>query len=261
MSLTGTPPLVLGYHSLGPIDRRHDPIHLAVTPVRFRDQVGRLLSRGYEFVPLSEFARRLRDSGPPAGLCALTFDDGTEDNATLLPPLLESLGVPATLFVCPGLLGRPYPWLSSDAGVRFMSDEELRTVSGLPFVEIGSHTFEHRDLSEATADEAYRELAGSKQALEELTGRPVESFAYPYGRYSPACPAAAERAGYVCAVTADGRGGWAPYELRRAGIASWDGRVTFALKSRGVFHAFLRSAPGRFALATRRSVARTRRSS
>jgi peptidoglycan/xylan/chitin deacetylase (PgdA/CDA1 family) len=258
MPSTGKP-LVLGYHCLGAIAREHDPIHLAVTPERFRAQVNALLGRGYEFVTLSEFARRLRATGPPAGVCALTFDDGTADNATLLPQLLEKLGVPATLFVCPGLLGRPYPWLTRQAGVRFMSEEDLRQVARLSFIEIGSHTFEHRDLSAATADEAYRELAGSKRALEDLTGRPVETFAYPYGRYSPACPAAAERAGYLCAVTADTKGGWEPYELRRAGIAAWDRRITFALKSRGVFHAVLRSPPGRLALGARRSLGRTDR--
>jgi peptidoglycan/xylan/chitin deacetylase (PgdA/CDA1 family) len=258
MPSTGRP-LVLGYHCLGAFARKDDPIHLAVTPERFGAQVKRLLGRGYEFVALSEFARRLRGFGPPAGVCSLTFDDGTADSATLLPQLLEKLGVPATIFVCPGLLGRPYPWLARRAGMRFMSEEELRKVASLPFVEIGSHTFDHRDLSDATADEAYRELAGSKRALEDLTGRPVETFAFPFGRYSPACPAAAERAGYLCAVTADGKGGWDPYELRREGIASWDGQITFALKSRGVFHAVLRSPPGRIALGARRSLARADR--
>jgi peptidoglycan/xylan/chitin deacetylase (PgdA/CDA1 family) len=249
-------PLVLGYHCLGTIAREHDPHHLVVSPERFRAQVQRLLGQGYEFVALSEFAARLRAFGPPAGVCALTFDDGTADNAVLLPRLLETLGVPATLFVCPGLLGRLYPWLAPESRVRFMSEDELRAVARLPFIEVGSHTLEHRDLSHATADEAYRELAGSKRALEDLIGAPVQTFAYPFSRYSPACPAAAERAGYTCAVAGDGKGGWRPYELRRAGIASWDRRITFALKSHGMFHSFLRSPPGRLALWTRRSLVR-----
>jgi peptidoglycan/xylan/chitin deacetylase (PgdA/CDA1 family) len=247
-------PLVLGYHCLGTIAREQDPHHLVVSPERFRGQVQRLLGQGYEFVALSEFAARLRAFGPPAGVCALTFDDGTVDNAVLLPRLLETLGVPATLFVCPGLLGRPYPWLAPESRVRFMSEDELRAVARLPFIEVGSHTLEHPDLSDATADEAYRELAGSKRALEDLIGRPVQTFAYPFSRYSPACPAAAERAGYTCAVTGHGKGGWRPYELRREDIASWDRRITLALKSRGMFHSLLRSPPGRLALWARRSL-------
>lgn len=246
------PPLVLAYHCLGQIDRARDPSGLAVAPERFQTQVASLLARGYGFVKVSEFADRLRESGPPRGVCALTFDDGSLDNAALLPELLNTLGVPATLFVCPGLLARSHPFLAPEAGVRLMSAEELQSVARLPFIEIGSHTNGHADLGSATEEEAYRELASSKAALEDLLGTPVSSFAYPYCRYSPACPAAAERAGYGCAVTCEGKGGWRPYELRREGIASWDGRVTFALKARGMGHAFLRSHAGRRALNWRR---------
>ena len=253
-------PLVLGYHVLGDISPEHDRHHLAVSPARFRAQVERLLARSYEFVKLTEFATRLRAAGPPAGVCALTFDDGTVDNAVLLPGLLEELGVPATLFVCPGLLGRPYPSMAPAAGVRYMTADELRQAARHPLVEIGSHTIDHPDLSDATAGEAFRELSESKLALEELLAAPVQTFAYPYSRYSAACPPEAERAGYLCAVTGDGKGGWQPYELRREGIASWDNRLTFALKSRGVFHPLLRSRPGRLALRARRAwVARSER--
>ena len=250
------PPLVLAYHCLGHVPQEHDPSRLVVTPARFRAQVRALLGRGYEFGTVSQFAERLRRSGPPRGLCALTFDDGSVDNATLLPQLLSELSVPATLFVCPGLLGRPHPYLAPEAGLRLMSQDELRAVSRLPQVEIGSHTNEHMDLDSASAEKAHRELASSKEALEELVGTSVSSFAYPFCRYSPACPAAAERAGYTCAVTCEGRGGWLPYELRREGVAAWDGRLTFAIKSRGLGHALLGTSLGRKALGWRRRTGR-----
>jgi peptidoglycan/xylan/chitin deacetylase (PgdA/CDA1 family) len=100
--------VILAYHCVLDVRRRHDPKHLVVSPRRFRRHVESMLSRGYEFVTVSEFARRLRSSGPPNGVCALSFDDGSEDNAHLLPRLLDELRVPATLFVCPGLLGQPH---------------------------------------------------------------------------------------------------------------------------------------------------------
>jgi peptidoglycan/xylan/chitin deacetylase (PgdA/CDA1 family) len=216
-----------------------------VPPERFRAQVEQLRRRGYSFVTLSEFTRRLVESGPPAAVCALTFDDGSADNADVLPGILESLGVPATVFVCPGLLGRPHPFMPPEAEVRLMDREELRTIAMLPNFEIGSHTNTHVDLSAAGADEAYRELASSRAALEELLGRPVLTFAYPGCSYSPSCPAAAERAGYLAAVTCGPRGGWTPYELRRESIDPLDGRLSFALKSRGVYYTAWSSAPGR----------------
>ena len=243
---------MLAYHCVTDAGGRHDPHNLAVTPGRFRHQVESLLARGYELVTVTDFARRLAESGPPAGVCALTFDDGTDDD---LLPLLGELGVPGTLFVCPGLLGEAHPWLPG-SGLRLMSGAALRDAAALPFVEVGSHTSTHANLAGATAEDAYRELHTSREELEELLGCAVTSVAYPSCHYSPACPAAAERAGYCCAVTCEGRGGWLPFELRREVIASWDGRLTFALKSRGLGHVAQRSALGKLALRARRVLAR-----
>lgn len=244
-------PLLLAYHCVDRVARRHDPNHLVVSPERFGSQVRRLQRRGYDFVTVSEFAGRLRASGPPAGVCALTFDDGSADNARDLPQLLERLGVPATLFVCPGLLGVPHPWLAPEAGVRLMTEPELKKVATNAFIEIGSHTRTHTDLGSAGVAEALEEMTSSKRDLEGLLGREVSSFAYPFCRYSRACPEAAERAGYLCAVTCEGRGGWRPYELRREAVAAWDIGLTFELKARGFYHAFLRSRTGRWALTRR----------
>jgi peptidoglycan/xylan/chitin deacetylase (PgdA/CDA1 family) len=215
---------------------------LMVPPEQFRAHVARLAARGYEFVKQSEFARRLHAGEPLSGVCSLTFDDASVDNAVLFPDLLPELGVPATVFACPGLLGKPYPWLPPETGIRLMALEELRGLASLPFVEIGSHTREHTILGEASDDDAYREMASSKETLEDLLGQQVTSFAYPKCLYSPECPAAAERAGYTSAVTCGPRGGWRPYELRRESPDPMDGRLTFEIKSRGAFYR-LRSSP------------------
>jgi peptidoglycan/xylan/chitin deacetylase (PgdA/CDA1 family) len=239
------PPLVLAYHAIGELPSEQDPEDLVVSEESFLVQVTRLRARGYEFVSASQFARRLHDGAPLERVCALTFDDGSVDNARVLPKLLERVGVPATLFVCPGLLGKPHPWLAPESQVRLMNAEELEQVSRLEGIEIGSHTNEHVDMSSATAEEAYREMASSRQALEDRINKTVESFAYPYGYYSPACPAAAERAGYTSAATCGLRGGWQPFELRRELIDPDDGRLVFALKNRGLFRPLVASPPAR----------------
>jgi peptidoglycan/xylan/chitin deacetylase (PgdA/CDA1 family) len=246
------PPLVLAYHSIGSLPSEHDPDDLMVPERAFVFHVDSLKARGYHFVKSSEFAHLLRSGSRIEGVCALTFDDGALDNAVLLPDLLQKLGVPATLFVCPGLLGRPHPWLSPQSGVRLVNAEELDRLSRLDFVEIGSHTNEHMDMSLVGADEAYREMVSSKRALEDLIGKPVESFAYPFCRYSPSCPAAAERAGYTSAA-AGSAGSWDPYELRRELMDPRDGRIRFALKSRGAFRPIVSSGPGRLVRRMRRS--------
>jgi peptidoglycan/xylan/chitin deacetylase (PgdA/CDA1 family) len=243
------PPLVLAYHSLGSCPRELDPYHLVVAPAQFRAQISLLRRRGYRFVSLSEFVATIDGGKPTAGTCAVTFDDGTLDNLEVVAPLLAELVVPATFFVCPGLLGEPHFAMPPQAGIRLMNAEELRTLASAPLASIGSHTLMHTYLESASAEEAYREMIDSKLALEELLQRPVDSFAYPRCAYSPVCPDAARRAGYAVAVSCGARGSWSPFELARESVDSLDGRLTFALKSRRLFMPLRNSLPGRAARA------------
>jgi peptidoglycan/xylan/chitin deacetylase (PgdA/CDA1 family) len=241
------PPLVLAYHAIGEVPREHDPEGLVISPRELRAQIERLKRREYEFLTMREFGRRLVEGEPLSGVCALTFDDGSLDNGTLLPNILRTLGVPATLYVCPALLGQPHPWVSPATRMRLMDLNELRSASELPVIEIGSHTNSHPDMAAIMdGSEAFGELRSSKLTLEEMIDKPVVSFAYPYGRYSEVCPAAAGRAGYLTAVTCGmNRGGWSQYELQRELIAPGDLPLRFELKIRGLFRGLMSSPPAR----------------
>jgi peptidoglycan/xylan/chitin deacetylase (PgdA/CDA1 family) len=239
------PPLILAYHAVGEVAAEHDPERLVVPVGELTAGVRSILARGYEFVTAAEFVSRMTAGSSMDGIASLTFDDGSEDNATVLPGVLADLGVPATLYVCPGQLGVQHPWLDASTGVRLMTRDQLIETSRLDFIEIGSHTIRHADLAEVDDEQAYREMAESKRVLEEIIGRPVTSFAYPYGHYSPACPAAAQRAGYTSAATCGLRGGWRPYELQRELIGRGDWRLRFELKARGLFRPLVDSPPMR----------------
>lgn len=226
-----------------------------MTPDRFRRQVERLRDRGYRFAFVREVGEMVRDGGDLRGVCALSFDDGGADNATVLPPLLEELDVRATLFVCPGLFGRPHPYFGPESGLRIMSESELRAVGEDPRIEIGSHTTDHTQLDEADAEEAYEILSSSRQLLAELVGSPVRSLAYPRCEYSPAAPGAAQRAGFECAVTCGpSRGSWTPFELPRVIVDPGDSGLRWELKHRGVMYGVWNTPPGRAARALIRAV-------
>ena len=239
------PSVILGYHGIAEVKPTLDPSRLFVAPERLRSHISKLKSRGYEFLTMAEFARRLGEGEPSRGTCALTFDDGTEDHLTALLPILEAEKVPGTVYVCPQLFGDPYPWCDEAAGVRLMTREEVLELAASPWAEIGSHTLRHTVLGEADAEEAYREMSECKQVLEDMLGREVPSFCYPRCVYSPACPDAARRSGYTNAVTCGPRGSWEPFELRRESFHTPDGPVTFALKSRGLYYGIRDAAPAR----------------
>jgi peptidoglycan/xylan/chitin deacetylase (PgdA/CDA1 family) len=107
------PGLVLLYHRVGPAAREWEPTRpLSVPQDLFRAQMEELRSR---FQPVS--LDRLLDpaAGPPErseGLppVAVTFDDGYRDNLELAHPILQSLGIPAAVFVNTAWLGQPAPF-------------------------------------------------------------------------------------------------------------------------------------------------------
>ena len=63
------------------------------------------LAAHFDIVSLDAALERLRAQAPPARReVVLTFDDGLRNNYTVVYPILKRLGVPATYFVCPGLV-------------------------------------------------------------------------------------------------------------------------------------------------------------
>ena len=63
------------------------------------------LVRHFKVVSLETMLERLSNGGfPLAHEIVLTFDDGLRNNLTVVYPILRQLRVPATMFVCPGLV-------------------------------------------------------------------------------------------------------------------------------------------------------------
>jgi peptidoglycan/xylan/chitin deacetylase (PgdA/CDA1 family) len=240
--------LSLCYHGLGRSTAAADPHFLMVDPDRFRAQLDALLTAGFRLVTVAELAAALpAGGGPPApGLAALSFDDGTDDNHSVLLPILREYGAPATIYVTTGHLGQPSPWIDPAAGVRFMDEDELREVAAAG-IEIGAHTVTHPDLATLSQAACLAEMRDSKEALEAITGKPVTTFAYPFCSYGPAALAAAAEAGFAAAVTCHRRGGWAPLELQRTMITGKDGAASFALKALGAYEPLFHSRAGRVA--------------
>ena len=86
---------ILMFHG---IDGRRYPVDVFEAQLRY-------VRRHFTVVPLDSIVRRLEQPGAPSSRCvALTFDDGFRNHATTVYPLLRRLQLPATFFVCPGLI-------------------------------------------------------------------------------------------------------------------------------------------------------------
>jgi peptidoglycan/xylan/chitin deacetylase (PgdA/CDA1 family) len=169
----------------------------------------------------------------------VTFDDAFRSVANAVP-ILERLGLPATVFACAAYAdeGRPLavPELAAEASAHpeelaTMSWDELRALAERG-VEIGSHTVSHPHLPQLSEAEIRDELAESRSRFEDELGRPCRFVAYPYGEHDSRARAAARRAGYglafALASTAQPRDDFA---LPRIDLYRKDNRISTILKT------------------------------
>ncbi|WP_029001904.1 polysaccharide deacetylase family protein [Azohydromonas australica] len=172
---------VLMYHSVAPdLDSDVHPYFRTVTsPRSFARQVEFLKREGYEAVTMSEAARLLRQADTDASSAwackvVLTFDDGLLDFLTMAFPVLESADFTATVFITSGCIGKPFLNGRPCLGKR---DIQLLSQRG---IEFGSHSVTHRRLVDLDWAEVTQEVVASKKTIEDIVGREVSLFSYPY---------------------------------------------------------------------------------
>lgn len=224
--------LVLCYHAVS----ERWPADLSVTPDALERQVGALLRRGYRAVTFAEAVA----AGEGRRL-AVTFDDAYRSVRERALPILDRLGVPATLFVPTAYVGdeRPMSWPGVDRWLGGEHESELLClgVEGLADLrghgwEIGAHTHTHPRLTTLAAEDLAAELERPRALLEQWLGAPCTTLAYPYGDVSPAVVTAAGAAGYEAAASLDAtQAPGDPLLCPRVGVYHADPLWRFRLKA------------------------------
>jgi peptidoglycan/xylan/chitin deacetylase (PgdA/CDA1 family) len=178
------PSCILTYHSL---DESGSVI--SVRPEVFRAQMAFLAGANVPVVPLSEVRTT-------PGAVAITFDDGFRNFYEHALPVLQKHRLPATVFVVSGYCGGRNDWPTQprSGGIpsaELMSWSEVEEVSRAG-IEIGSHTATHPRMGVLAPAELEAELCASRDAIEQHTGKPVRTLAYPYGESTSLVRAAAK---------------------------------------------------------------------
>ena len=220
-------PVVLAYHGVSVATEEDDPARLITSPRHLESHIRFLLDCGYRFVSVAEL-----DGLPPAPRTAvLTFDDGWFDGLSVVTPMLQRLGITATFYLCPGWWGGRHPDVQGEAGRLLGRDDAVRLHQ--EGMEVASHTMLHRDLRLLTPAQLKDDLASSKAELEDLTGTPCRSLAYPFGLFGPREEEAVAEAGYELGV-AWTPGPWSPRAVPRMPAPPRHGAARLALKLLGV---------------------------
>ena len=189
---------VLCYHSVG-VGRLGPVARYTVAPDRFARQMDWLARNDYSGMTVPYYAECLVERRPlPPRPVVITFDDGYRDFASSAFPVLQSHGLPVTLYVPTALVG-----MGLDAGPESGWPEMLdwSEIADLhdDGVVIGSHAHTHRQLDIMPSREARHEVEMSKAILEDHIQSRVETIAYPYGYNSARTRRAAAAAGYSSA--------------------------------------------------------------
>ena len=82
-----------------------------------------------------------------------------------------------------------------------MDADEVVRLQDDGLVDVGAHTVNHSSLPTLTRDEKLDEIGRSKVELEQLLGRPVKAFSYPYGDVDAETVECVRETGFTCAVT------------------------------------------------------------
>ena len=159
-----------------------------VTVRQFKEQMKALADSGYKTILPDDYYNYLVYGDPlPEKPVMITYDDTDEEQFSIAKPEMDKYGFKGVYFIMTISIGRP----------RYMSKEQIRQLSDEGHV-IASHTWDHhrvdryivgdRMIPDGKKQKKFNDwdvqLGNTKKKLEEITGKPVEYFAYPFGIWS-----------------------------------------------------------------------------
>lgn len=147
-----------------------------IVPVQtFKEQIKMLADSGYHTVLPDQLYAYLTTGAPlPSKPIMLTFDDTDLDQYTVALPEMNKYGFKGVFFVMTVSIGRP----------RYMSKEQIKALSDEGH-SIASHTWDHHNVKQYQGQDWVTQIEKPSKQIENITGKPVTYFAYPFGLWNP----------------------------------------------------------------------------
>lgn len=191
---------ILMYHSIA---RSTTPFFrpYTVDPRLFDEHIAALLDADCRLVTVADVPGLLAEGGGADGrtAVAISIDDGLADEATAV---LARRRTPASLFVPTAYVGGTARWLPGDDGDRPILGWSALSELDEAGLEIGSHGHLHLAADINEPELVRDDAARSRDELQTHLGRAVNSYAYPFGFWTPAARRAVRAAGFsqACAI-------------------------------------------------------------
>jgi peptidoglycan/xylan/chitin deacetylase (PgdA/CDA1 family) len=140
----------------------------------FKAHIKMLADSGYHTILPDEYYAYLNTGAKlPEKPIMLTFDDTEENQFLIAAPTLKKYGFKAVYFVMTVSLGRP----------NYMTRPQVKELSDAGNV-IGSHTWDHHNVKKYQGKDWETQVDKPTKTLEEITGKKIEHFAYPFGLWN-----------------------------------------------------------------------------
>jgi len=141
----------------------------------FKDQIKMLADSGYHSILPDQLYAYLNTGAPlPDKPIMFTFDDTDLDQFTVAAPTLKKYGFKAVYFIMTVTIGKKGKF------VHYMSSDQIKQLSDEGNV-IGSHTYDHKNVKKYEGKDWEEQLDKPTKRLEEITGKKITEFAYPFG--------------------------------------------------------------------------------
>jgi peptidoglycan/xylan/chitin deacetylase (PgdA/CDA1 family) len=182
---------ILCYHQIRdwkPTDSKTSKTYI-VPPAVFAAQMRMLADSGYHTITADQlYTYLITGSRLPEKPIMLSFDDTDLDQYTVAYPEMKKYGFKGVFFIMTVSLGRPH----------YMSRDQVRSLSD-DGNTIGSHTWDHHNVKKYEGNDWIIQLDKPTKQLEQITGKNIRYFAYPFGLWNTAAFPELKKRGFVAA--------------------------------------------------------------
>jgi peptidoglycan/xylan/chitin deacetylase (PgdA/CDA1 family) len=149
-----------------------------IEPENFKAHIKMLADSGYHTIlPDQLYDYLVYGKALPSKPIMLTFDDTDMDQFTIAAPELKKYGYKAVYFIMTVSIGRKGKFAD------YMTKEQIKQLSDEGNV-IGSHTYDHHNFKKFAGEDWVTQIDKPTKKLEEITGKKIEYFAYPFGLWN-----------------------------------------------------------------------------
>ncbi|MGQ7857009.1 polysaccharide deacetylase family protein [Pedobacter sp. WC2501] len=167
---------VLCYHQIrnniaSDSKRAHDDI---IAPDKFKLHMKMLADSGYHSIlPDQLYNYLVYGAKLPEKPIMITFDDTDEDQFTIGNTALKKYGFKGVYFIMTVSIGKK-------GRISYMTKEQIKQLANEGNT-IASHTYDHKNFAQFTDADWTTQIDEPTKKLEQITGKKIEYFAFPYG--------------------------------------------------------------------------------